>query len=98
MSAPAEPTTDAPTDSDDLGALRAAPAPRARRVSAAELVEGVLARIDARNGGPPSFDGSADAVNAWARIYPDEARAAARAADERLPAAGGDPPRASGGA
>src|SRR3954447_6430365 len=92
MSAPAEPTTDAPTDSADLGVLGAARALRGRRLSAAELVEAVLARIDARNGGPPSFDGSADAVNAWARIYPDEARAAARAADKRLAREGEDAP------
>src|SRR3954451_16477864 len=92
MSAPAEPTTDAPTDSADLGVLGAARALRARRLSAAELVEAVLARIDARNGGPPSFDGAADAVNEWARIYPDEARAAARAADARLAGEGDDAP------
>src|SRR3954452_452046 len=84
MSAPAEPTTDAPTDSADLGVLAAATELRARPRSPAELVEAVLARIEPRNGGPPSFDGAADAVNAWARVYPDEARAAARAADERL--------------
>src|SRR4051794_4760412 len=83
MSAPAEPTTDAPTDSADLGVLGAARALRARRLSASELVEAVLARIDARNGGPPSVDGAAGAVNAWARLYPDEGRAAGRAADER---------------
>jgi aspartyl-tRNA(Asn)/glutamyl-tRNA(Gln) amidotransferase subunit A len=86
--APAEPAT----DPADLGVLAAAGELRARRLSAAELVEAVLARIDARNGGPPSFDGAADAVNAWARIYPDEARAAARAADERLARVGDDAP------
>jgi aspartyl-tRNA(Asn)/glutamyl-tRNA(Gln) amidotransferase subunit A len=86
--APAEPAT----DPADLGVLAAAGELRARRLSAAELVEAVLARIDARNGGPPSFDGAADAVNAWARIYPDEARAAARAADERLAREGDDAP------
>jgi aspartyl-tRNA(Asn)/glutamyl-tRNA(Gln) amidotransferase subunit A len=87
-----EPTTDAPTDPADLGVLAAARELRARRVSAVELVEAVLARIEARNGGPPSFDGAADAVNAWARIYPDEARAMARAADERLAREGEDAP------
>src|SRR3954449_5726422 len=92
MSAPAEPTTDAPTDSADLGVLGAARALRARRLSAAELVEAVLARIDARNGGPPSFDGAADAVNAWARLYPEHAAAMARAADERLGREGDDAP------
>jgi aspartyl-tRNA(Asn)/glutamyl-tRNA(Gln) amidotransferase subunit A len=92
MSAPAEPTTDAATDPADLGVLAAAHELRARRLSAAELVEALLARIEARNGGPPSFDGAADAVNAWARVYPEEARAAARAADERLAREGEDAP------
>src|SRR4051812_32729334 len=88
MSAPAEPTT----DPADLGVLAAAREMRARRLSAAELVEAALAGIDARNGGPPSFDGAADAVNAWARIYSDEARAAACAADERRAREGEDAP------
>src|SRR4051812_366132 len=74
----------APTDPADLGALEAARELRARRLSARELLAAVLARIEARNGGPPTFDGAVDAVNAWARVYPEEAEAMARAADERL--------------
>ena len=57
---------------------------RARRLSATELLGAVLARIEARNGGAPSFDGAPDAVNAWARLYPERAEAMARAADERI--------------
>jgi aspartyl-tRNA(Asn)/glutamyl-tRNA(Gln) amidotransferase subunit A len=79
-------------DPADLGVLAAARELRARRLSAVELAEAVLARIEARNGGPPSFDGAPDAVNAWARLYPDEARAMARAADERLAREGQDAP------
>ena len=62
------------TDPADLGALEAARELRARRLSARELLAAVLARIEARNGGAPTFDGAPDAVNAWARVYPEEAR------------------------
>ena len=37
-----------------------------------------------RNGGPPTFEGAPDAINAWVRIYADVAREQAREADERL--------------
>src|SRR3954467_15295109 len=80
------------TDPADLGALEAARELRARRLSARELLAAVLARIEARNGGAPTFDGAVDAVNAWARVYPEEAEAAARAADERLAREGEDAP------
>src|SRR3954451_4714540 len=89
----------APTDPADLGALEAARELRARRLSARELLAAVLARIEARNGGgparsggPPTFDGAADAVNAWARVYPEQAEAMAAAADERLAREGEDAP------
>ena len=68
----------------DLGVLDAAARLRAREVSAVELLEACQARIAERNGGEPSFDGAPDAVNAWARLYPERALEAARAADERL--------------
>jgi aspartyl-tRNA(Asn)/glutamyl-tRNA(Gln) amidotransferase subunit A len=71
-------------DPADLGVLEAAAALRARRLSARELLAAVLARIEARNGGPPTFDGAPGAVNAWARLYPERAEAMAAAADERL--------------
>jgi aspartyl-tRNA(Asn)/glutamyl-tRNA(Gln) amidotransferase subunit A len=72
------------TDPADLGVLEAAAELRARRLSARELLAAVLARIEAGNGGAPSFDGAANAVNAWARLYPERAEAEARAADERI--------------
>jgi aspartyl-tRNA(Asn)/glutamyl-tRNA(Gln) amidotransferase subunit A len=72
------------TNPVDLGVLGAAELLRARRLSPQELLEACLARIEERNGGPPSFDGGADQVNAWVRLYPDLAREQANAAAERL--------------
>jgi aspartyl-tRNA(Asn)/glutamyl-tRNA(Gln) amidotransferase subunit A len=54
------------------------------RLSAVELVEACLRRIEAANGGEPSFDGAPGAVNAWVRLYPEVALAQARADDRRL--------------
>jgi len=71
--------TPEPADLDVLGALSALDR---RECSSVELVESCLARIGARNGAP-SHDGDPASVNAWARVYPEQARAAARAADER---------------
>jgi aspartyl-tRNA(Asn)/glutamyl-tRNA(Gln) amidotransferase subunit A len=51
-------------------------------VSARELLDAHLAVIHAD--GPPSFDGRPDAVNAWVRLYEEDAVAAAAAADRRL--------------
>src|SRR5947209_6183574 len=76
------------TDPADLGVLAARELLHSRRLSAAELTDAFLRRIEERNGGAPSFDGAPDAINAWVRIYPDVARAAAAAADERLARAG----------
>jgi aspartyl-tRNA(Asn)/glutamyl-tRNA(Gln) amidotransferase subunit A len=76
------------TDPADLGVLEAAALLRSRALSAVELTEACLRRIDARNGGPPSFDGDVAAINAWVRLYPERAREAAAAADERLAADG----------
>lgn len=67
----------------DFGILEAASALRGRRLSAVELTEACLRRIEERNGGPPTHDGAPDAINAWARIYPDLAREQARGADAR---------------
>ena len=72
------------TDPADLGVLEAAALLRERRLSASELTEACLRRIQERNGGQPSFDGGPGAVNAWARVYPELARQAASLADERL--------------
>jgi len=75
-------------DLADLGVLEAAALLGARRVSSVELTEACLRRIDRRNGGAPTADGAPDAINAWARLYPEEALAHARAADERRAVAG----------
>ena len=76
----------------DLGVLEAAARLRARELSAVELLAACQARIDERNGGVPSFEGAPGAVNAWARLYPELAVEAARAADERLAREGADAP------
>jgi aspartyl-tRNA(Asn)/glutamyl-tRNA(Gln) amidotransferase subunit A len=54
---------------------------RARTLSAAELLESCLRRIETVNGGEPSFDGAPDAINAWVRLYPEHARDSARNVD-----------------
>lgn len=69
--------------------LEAAAMLQAGQVSSVELTASCLARVAAANGGAPSFDGAPDAVNAWARLYPDLAMASAQAADRRF--ASGDP-------
>jgi aspartyl-tRNA(Asn)/glutamyl-tRNA(Gln) amidotransferase subunit A len=73
-----------PTHPADLGVLDASELLHAGRLSAVELLDACLERIAERNGGEPTFDGSADAINAWIRLYPDLANEQARAADERL--------------
>jgi aspartyl-tRNA(Asn)/glutamyl-tRNA(Gln) amidotransferase subunit A len=80
------------TDPADLGVLEAAALLRTRSLSAVELLDACQARIAARNGGEPTFDGAPDAINAWVRLYPEIALELARAADERLAA---DPEGAS---
>lgn len=59
----------------------------AGQLSSVELTESFLSRIAVANGGAPSFDGTLDAVNAWARLYPELAMAGARTADRLLAAA-----------
>ena len=58
-------------DPADLTLLEAAAELRARRLSAVELLAACERRIEERNGGPPSFDGAPDAINAWVRLYPE---------------------------
>ena len=75
-------------DSPDLCKLGVSEASRLlgeRKLSARELLDAHLAAIAAD--GPPSFDGRPDAVNAFVRVYEEDARAAAERADERLGAA-----------
>ncbi|MFZ0383263.1 MAG: amidase, partial [Solirubrobacteraceae bacterium] len=70
-------------DPADLGVLDAARQLATGRLSATELTEACLRRIEARNGGPPTFEGAPDRINAWARLYPDMAREHAAQADAR---------------
>jgi aspartyl-tRNA(Asn)/glutamyl-tRNA(Gln) amidotransferase subunit A len=83
------------TDPADLGVIEAASLLRNRELSAGELVAACLRRISAD--GPPSADGSPDAVNAFVRVYAEEALETARRLDDtRLSARGveqnGPPP------
>jgi aspartyl-tRNA(Asn)/glutamyl-tRNA(Gln) amidotransferase subunit A len=78
----------------DLGVLEAAALLQAGLLTSAELTAACQARIAARNGGAPTFDGAPDAVNAWVRLYPEVAGRLAAAADARLAAARRSPDRA----
>src|SRR5689334_627770 len=86
----------APTHPADLSLLQAAAELRARRLSAVELLEACLQRIEERNGGEPTFEGAPSSVNAWARLYPEIAAEQARAADARLAAEGDAAPTVCG--
>jgi aspartyl-tRNA(Asn)/glutamyl-tRNA(Gln) amidotransferase subunit A len=84
------------TDPADLGLLDARGLLAERRLSSMELTEACLAAIDRRNGGPPSFEGSPQAINAWVRIYADRAREGAHAADARRERQGDETPALCG--
>jgi aspartyl-tRNA(Asn)/glutamyl-tRNA(Gln) amidotransferase subunit A len=71
------------TDPADLGVKDAAAALTGRDLSSRELVDACLARIRERDG-VHSHDGDPSSVNAWVRVYEEDARAAAARADERL--------------
>ena len=73
----------AAVDPAELDLIGAATQLRERRLSSLELTDACLRRIEQRNGGPPSHDGSPDAINAWVRLYPELAREQALAADQR---------------
>ena len=77
------------SDPADLGVIEAAAALAARALSACELVDACLSRIRERDGAP-TFEGDPASVNAWVRVYEEDAREAAARADERL-ARGGAP-------
>ncbi len=77
------------TDPADLGVGDAAAALTERALSSRELVDACLARIRERDG-THSSDGEPDSVNAWVRVYEEDALAAAARADDRL--ARGDAP------
>ena len=80
------------TDPADLGVLEARRLLHRRELSSVELTRACLRRIEARNGGPPSFDGGPEAVNAWVRLYPAAALRAAARADRRLARGSARPP------
>ena len=71
------------TDPADLGVRDAAASLRQRDLSSRELVDACLARIQERDG-EHSHEGDPGSVNAWIRVYEEDARAAAGRADERL--------------
>jgi aspartyl-tRNA(Asn)/glutamyl-tRNA(Gln) amidotransferase subunit A len=73
----------------DLGVVEAAALLAKRSLSARELAEACLARIRDRDG-VHSHDGDAGSINAWVRVYEEDALAAADRADARL--ARGDVP------
>ena len=75
------------TDPADLGVLEAASALAARELSSRELTEACLARIRERDGNH-SFDGDPESINAWVRVYEEDALEAAARADEMLAAGG----------
>jgi len=72
------------TDPANLTLIGAIDALRTGELKAVELLDAVLHRISACNGGDPSFDGAPHAINAWARIYADRARMQAEQADHHL--------------
>jgi len=73
----------------DLGVKDASAALASRAFSSRELVDACLARIRERDG-DHSHDGDPASINAWVRVYDEDAQAAADRADERL--AAGDAP------
>jgi aspartyl-tRNA(Asn)/glutamyl-tRNA(Gln) amidotransferase subunit A len=77
------------SDPADLGVCEAAEALAGRALSSRELTEACLARIRERDG-THSHDGDPGSINAWVRVYEEDALAAAARADERR--ADGDAP------
>ena len=71
------------TDPADLGVVEASALLRQRAISARELATACLARIRERDG-THSHEGDPGSINAWVRVYEDDALAAADRADERL--------------
>ena len=77
----------------DAGVVEAIALLARRDVSSRELVDAFLARIRERDG-THSHEGDPSSINAWVRVYEDDARAAADRADARL--ATGDAPSLCG--
>ncbi len=81
------------TNLADAGVLESIALLARREASSRELVEACVGRIHERNG-TQSHDGDAASINAWVRLYEDDALAAAGRADTRL--AAGDAPELCG--
>jgi aspartyl-tRNA(Asn)/glutamyl-tRNA(Gln) amidotransferase subunit A len=79
------------SDLTRLGVGDAATLLRRRSISASELTAACLARIR-ESDGVHSHDGDPASINAWVRIYEEDATAAAALADERLGAEADPPP------
>jgi aspartyl-tRNA(Asn)/glutamyl-tRNA(Gln) amidotransferase subunit A len=83
------------SDPADLGVVEAVTLLGERSLSSSELVGACLARIRERDG-DHSHEGDPASINAWVRVYEEDATTAAVTADERLSAAGtrrhGPPP------
>jgi aspartyl-tRNA(Asn)/glutamyl-tRNA(Gln) amidotransferase subunit A len=79
-----------------LGIVQVARGLRAREYSAVELLAACQKRIADVNGGAPSHDGDPHRINAWVRLYPEKALAAARKADRTLGIQGADAPLMTG--
>src|SRR5262249_35952452 len=77
----------------DLGVVEASAALAAGELSARELGDACLLRIRERDGAQ-SFEGDPASVNAWVRVYEEDARETAARADERR--ARGDAPALCG--
>ena len=75
------------TDLVRLGVREASALLARREVSASELTAALLARIREVDG-VHSHEGDPGSINAWVRVYEEDAVAAAARADERLSAAG----------
>ena len=71
------------SDPADLAVSEAAVLLARRELSAVELTQACLTRIAERDGAH-SHDGDPSSINAWVRIYAEDALAAATRADERL--------------
>ena len=78
------------TDPADLGVLEAGSLLQRGGLSSRELVDACLDRIRDRDG-VRSRDGDKASINAWVRVYEDDARAAADRADARLAAGDASP-------
>jgi aspartyl-tRNA(Asn)/glutamyl-tRNA(Gln) amidotransferase subunit A len=77
------------SDPADLGVTEASALLARRELGAVELAQACLDRIRTRDG-EHTYDGDPASINAWIRVYEEDALAAAAGADERL--AEGDAP------